>query len=75
MSKKITRSTVNEQQYTAPEFPTSGFPQSYRRYSSYILGRLHVGGFHFTMPGDKISGKTTGEVTFNRIVTPITPIR
>lgn len=68
---KITRSTVNEQQYSAPQFPTSGFPLSYRRYSSYMLGRLHVGGFHFTMPGDKISGRTHGELTFNRIVTPI----
>lgn len=71
MSKKITRSTVNEQQYSAPEFPTSGFPQSYRRYMSGILGRLHVGGFHYTMPGDKISGKSSGEFTFKRIVTPI----
>lgn len=69
---KITRSTVNEQQYSAPEFPTSGFPMSYRRYSSFLLGRLHVGGFHFTMPGDKISGRTHGkDLTFNRIVTPI----
>ena len=45
MSQKITRSTVNEQQYTAPEMPKSGFPLSYRRYSSFLLGRLHVGGF------------------------------
>lgn len=71
MPKKITRSTVNEQQYSAPEFPKSGFPLSYRRYSSYLLGRLHVGGFHWTMPGDKISGKTRGDLTFKRIVTPI----
>lgn len=71
MSKKITRSTVNEQQYTAPEFPTSGFPLSYRRYMSGMLGRIHVNGFQFTMPGDKISGKSAGEFTFKRIVTPI----
>lgn len=72
MSKKITRSTVNEQQYSAPEFPTSGFPLSYRRYFSAMLGRIHVGGFHYVMPGDKISGKTTGNnITFKRIVTPI----
>ena len=71
MSKKITRSTVNEQQYSAQEFPTSGFPLSYRRYASWLLGRIHVGGFHFTMPGDKISGSTRGQVTFKRIVTPI----
>lgn len=71
MPNKITRSTVNEQQYSAPEFPKSGFPLSYRRYSSYMLGRLHVGGFHWTMPGDKISGRTSGECTFHRIVTPI----
>ena len=71
MTKKITRSTVNEQQYSAPEFPKSGFPLSYRRYSSYLLGRIHAAGFHWTMPGDKISGKTSGDCTFHRIVTPI----
>lgn len=71
MTKKISRSTVNEQQYAAPEFPKSGFPLSYRRYSSYMLGRLHVAGFHWTMPGDKISGKTRGNCTFHRIVTPM----
>lgn len=71
MSKKITRSTVNEQQYSAPEYPTSGFPLSYRRYLSAMLGRIHVGGFHFTMPGDMISGSTRGKMTFERIVTPI----
>lgn len=71
MSKKITRSTVNEQQYSAPEFPTSGFPLSYRRYMSGMLGRIHVNGFQFTMPGDKISGKSAGKFTFKRMVTPI----
>ena len=71
MTKKITRSTVNEQQYSAPEFPKSGFPLSYRRYSSYMLGRLHVAGFHWTMPGDKISGRTQGKCTFHRMVPPI----
>lgn len=71
MTKKITRSTVNEQQYSAPEFSKSGFPLSYRRYSSYMLGRIHVAGFHWTMPGDKISGKTSGKGTFHRLVTPI----
>lgn len=71
MSKQITRSTVNEQQYSARAFQKSGFPHSYRRYDSAILGRIHAKGFHWTMPGDKISGKTTGECTFNRIVTPM----
>jgi hypothetical protein len=71
MSNKITRSTVNEQQYSAPEFPKSGFPLSYRRYSSFALGRIHVAGFHWCMPGDKISGSTRGNCTFHRIVTPI----
>lgn len=71
MTKKITRSTVNEQQYSALEFSKSGFPLSYRRYSSYMLGRLHVAGFHWTMPGDKISGRTSGQCTFKRIVTPL----
>ena len=71
MTKSISRSTVNEQQYSAPEFQKSGFPLSYRRYSSYMLGRLHVAGFQWCMPGDKISGKTSGEGTFHRLVTPI----
>lgn len=71
MPNKITRSTVNEQQYSAPEFPKSGFPLSYRRYSSFLLGRIHAAGFHWTMPGDKISGRTSGSCTFHRIVTPI----
>lgn len=71
MSNRITRSTVNEQQYSAPQFSTSGFPLSYRRYSSFGLGRIHVAGFHWTMAGDKISGKTTGKGTFHRIVTEV----
>lgn len=71
MANRITRSTVNEQQYSASEFQKSGFPLSYRRYSSYILGRLHVAGFHWTMPGDKISGRTSGQCRFKRIVTPL----
>ena len=72
MSSKITRSTVNDQQYTAPELPKSGFPLSYRRYTSFLLGRLHVGGFQFVMPGDKISGLTRGNnLTFKRLITPI----
>lgn len=71
MSKKITRSTVNDEQYSAPQYPTSGFPLSYRRYSSFALGRIHIGGFHYVMAGDKISGKTSGRCTFKRIVTPL----
>lgn len=72
MSKRITRSTVNEEQYSAPEFPHSGFAMSYRRYSNFQLGKIHIGGFHWCMPGDKISGKTTSSgMTFERIVTPI----
>lgn len=71
MNRKITRSTVNDEQYSAPQFPTSGFPLSYRRYMSAMLGRIHIGGFHYTMPGDKISGKTSGSCTFKRIVTPL----
>ena len=71
MSNRITRSTVNDQQYSAPRFSTSGFPLSYRRYSSYSLGRIHVAGFHWTMAGDKISGKTSGKGTFHRIVTEL----
>ena len=57
MPKTITRSTVNEQQYSAPDFQKSGFPLNYKKYSSYILGRTHVSGFQYVMPGDKVSGQ------------------
>lgn len=73
MSKHVTRSTVNEQQYSAPAFSKSGFNMSHRRYSSYILGRLHCSGYQDLMPGDKISGKNDGTFTFNNIVTPMMP--
>lgn len=73
MSKTITRSTVNEQQYSAQPFPKSGFNLSHRRYSSYILGRIHCSGYQDVMPGDKIAGKNDGTFTFNNIVTPMIP--
>lgn len=71
----VTRSTVTQEQYAAPEFPKSGFSMPYSRHTSFILGRLHVSGIHWTMPSDKIYGKNSGDLTFNRIVTPmITPV-
>lgn len=71
MANNVTRSTVNEQQYAAPAFQKSGFPLSYRKYSSYLLGRLHVSGYQNCMPGDKISGQNKGNFTMKRIVTPM----
>lgn len=73
MPKRITRSTVNEQQYSAEVFPKSGFNLTHRRYASYILGRLQVSGHQDVMPGDKIAGKNDGTFTFNNIVTPMIP--
>lgn len=75
MSTKVSRSTVNEQQYSAPDFPKSGFQLSHRRYSSFMLGRMHVSGYQNVMPGDKISGQNKGNFTLKRIVTPmVSPI-
>lgn len=71
MPKTITRSTVNEQQYSAPDFQKSGFPLNYKKYSSYILGRTHVSGFQYIMPGDKVSGQNKGNFTMKRLVTPM----
>lgn len=71
MANAITRSTVNDSQYAAPEFQKSGFNLSHKRYSSFQLGKLHVSGFQWCMPGDKISGKNDGNFTFERIVTPM----
>lgn len=71
MSKTITRSTVNSQDYAAPEFPKSGFNLSYRDYNDYMLGRWHVSGHQYVMPSDKFSGNNKGNFTFNRIVTPM----
>lgn len=71
----VTRSTVTQEQYAAPEFPKSGFSMPYSRHTSFILGRLHISGVHWTMPSDKIYGRNSGDLTFNRIVTPmITPV-
>lgn len=71
MNKTITRSTVNNQDYAAPEFPKSGFNLSYRDYNDYMLGRWHVSGHQYVMPSDKISGHNKGNFTYNRIVTPM----
>ena len=69
MDKTITRSTVNNQDYAAPEFPKSGFNLGYRDYNDYMLGRWHVSGYQWCMPSDKISGNNKGNFTYNRIVT------
>lgn len=71
MNKTITRSTVNTEQFSAPEFPKSGFNLGYRDYNDYMLGRWHISGFQFVMPSDKISGHNKGNFTFNNFVTPM----
>lgn len=71
MNKTITRSTVNTEQFSAPEFPKSGFNLGYRDYNDYMLGRWHTSGFQFVMPSDKISGHNKGNFTFNNFVTPM----
>lgn len=76
MAATIDRSTVNSEQYAAPELAKSGFDLSYKRYTSMLLGRLHIVGHQYVMPGDKIYGSSQFNGTFNRIVTPlITPVR
>lgn len=71
MSKTVSRSSVNEQQYSAQEFPKSGFNMSHRRYGSYIIGRLQCDGYQYVMPGDKISGNNKGNFTMKNLVTPM----
>lgn len=71
MNKTITRSTVNTQDYSAPEFPKSGFNLSFRDYNDYMLGRWHTSGYQWVMPSDKISGHNKGNFTFNNFRTPM----
>lgn len=71
MNKTITRSTVNTQDYSAPEFPKSGFNLGFRDYNDYMLGRWHTSGFQWVMPSDKISGHNKGNFTFNNFRTPM----
>lgn len=69
------RTKVNGQQYAAPEFQKSGFNLSHNRYSSYIMGKLHVTGLQWIMPGDKVSGQNNTNLTAHTLVTPmVTPI-
>lgn len=71
MPNPVSRSTVNKEQYSAPEFSKSGFDMSYDKYGSYLLGRLQASGFQWVMPSDKMSGQNVGNFTFNRLVTPM----
>lgn len=74
MAKTTNRSTVNKEQYAAPEFSKSGFSMPYSRHTSFMIGRMHISGVHYTMPSDKIYGTNKGKLTFNRITTPmVTP--
>lgn len=69
------RTHVGGQQYSAPEFDKSGFSLTHNRYSSYQLGKIHVSGLQWIMPGDKVSGQNITNLTAHRIVTPmVTPI-
>lgn len=69
------RTKVTGQQYAAPEFDKSGFNLSHKRYSSYQMGKIHVSGLQWIMPGDKCSGENVTNLTAHRIVTPmVTPI-
>lgn len=69
------RTKIAGQQYSAPEFQKSGFNLGYNKYSTYQMGKIHVSGFQWIMPGDKVSGVNKTNLTAHRIVTPmVTPI-
>lgn len=71
-SRNLDRSSkVDSQQVSANRFPKSGFDLTYRSYNDFQLGRLHVSGYHHTMPGDKFNGLNQGSFQFNRLVTPV----
>lgn len=67
----ISRSPINDSKVSAQDFPKSGFNLAYRSYKDFVLGRLHVGGFHHMMPGDKFSGMNHGEFTLNQLAAGI----
>lgn len=71
LQKPIDRSKVNERTASMQDMPKSGFDLSYNSYRDYILGRIHVGGYHHIMPADKFSGSNEGDHTFNNLVTPM----
>lgn len=71
LSKPIDRSKVNERTASMQDMPKSGFDLSYNSYRDYILGRIHVSGYHHIMPADKFSGSNEGDHTFNNLVTPM----
>lgn len=70
-SHQIDRSKVNLQEVNARELGKSGFDMSYTSYNDYVLGRLHVGGYQHTMPGDSFRGRNSAQLTFNKLVTPV----
>lgn len=75
-SRNLDRSSrVDSQSVSASRFPKSGFDLTYRSYNDYQLGRLHISGYHHTMPADKFRGLNRGQFQFNRLVVPtISPI-
>lgn len=75
-SRNLDRSSrVDSQAVSASRFPKSGFDLTYRSYNDFQLGRLHISGYHHTMPADKFRGLNRGQFQFNRLVVPtISPI-
>ena len=67
---QIDRSRVNETAVEVAPFPKSGFNKSYKTYSTFSLGRLHVGGYHHVMPADKFRGSNSASLTFFRLNQP-----
>lgn len=70
-NNSISRSPINDSKVSAQDFPKSGFNLAYRSYKDFVLGRLHVGGFHHMMPGDKFSGMNHGDFTLNQLAAGI----
>lgn len=69
--KVVQRSNVNEEQIKFSDFPKSGYNLSYTSQFSGKLGKLHVGGYQFVMPNDKISGDSHMKVQFEPLAVPM----
>lgn len=65
----INRTKVNKNQVSASNPARSGFNLSYDSYNDYILGRVHVSGYHQVMPASKFSGHNKGDFMFNLVGT------
>lgn len=67
---QVDRSRVNESVVNVANLPKSGFNKSYKSYSTFTLGKLHVGGYHYVMPADKFRGSNNASLTFFRLNQP-----